>query len=66
MAKLKDRVALLLTGAIAAVFAWAFWSYSGEAGGFLLLEGTLVLLFVENYRLRQQLTKLGHPPKWKR
>jgi hypothetical protein len=52
--KVKDDAALLLAAVVCSIGAWAFWHFLGEAGFSVLLTGSVVLLIVDNIRLRRK------------
>jgi len=52
---MKDALALLITGAIASIFAWAFWHYAGTYGTEILSTIFLIALGLDNIRLRRKL-----------
>lgn len=53
---IKDGSLLLLAGLILSVVAWAFWRYLGENAFAVLMMITLAALWVDNRRLRRQLS----------
>lgn len=53
---IKDRSLLLLAGLILAAAAWAFWHYLGENAFAVLMTITLIALWIDNRRLRRQLS----------
>ncbi|TKC87670.1 hypothetical protein FAZ69_15355 [Trinickia terrae] len=60
---LADRFALVATAIVAAGFAWAVLHYAGQwyfSAGLVL---AIVLLFVENHRLKKRLRELGQKPR---
>jgi hypothetical protein len=52
--KLKDDAVPLLAAVVCSIGAWAFWHFLGEAGFSVLLAGSVVLLLVDNIRLRRK------------
>lgn len=52
---MKDALLLLVTGVAFSVFAWAFWHYLGNDAFGVLNTLFLVVLAVDNFRLRRQL-----------
>jgi hypothetical protein len=59
MNTLQDRFWLIIAGLIAAAAAAAaFWRFTGEWGGLILLSGTVINLSVDNNRLRKQIAQL--------
>jgi hypothetical protein len=59
MNKLADSTALLLTGLVAATFAWGFWYVTGAFGFDVLGAVTIIYLAFENRRLRRRLQQLS-------
>ena len=49
---MKDRFLLLLSAAVLALASWAFWHYFNEDALPIFLSGMLVLMAIDNYRLR--------------
>jgi hypothetical protein len=58
-----DRVALVASAIVAAGFAWAALHYAGQWYFSVGLVLAIVLLFVENHRLKERLRKLGEKPR---
>ncbi|KPZ12332.1 MULTISPECIES: hypothetical protein [Pseudomonas syringae group] len=55
---MKDSLALLATAIVMSFFAWLFWSSLGQDASTVLGTLMLVLLSIENYRLRRQVRAL--------
>ncbi|MBI6739159.1 hypothetical protein [Pseudomonas syringae] len=55
---MKDSLALLATGIVMAFFAWLFWSSLGQDAFAVFGALMLVVLALENYRLRRQVKAL--------
>ena len=53
---IKDRSLLLLAGLILAAAVWAFWHYLGENAFAVLITIALIALWIDNRRLRRQLS----------
>jgi hypothetical protein len=54
-----DRIALLLTAFACVLSAWAFYRYTGEWSGAIIMTAVIVGLFAENHRLRKLLAEHG-------
>ena len=54
-----DRIALILTAIACALGAWAFYRYTGQWAGPIIMTVVIVGLFVENHRLRKLLAAHG-------
>jgi len=54
-AKLRDDAALLGTAIVCSIGAWLYWHFLGQYAGDVLVTGVLVLLLVDNIRLRRKL-----------
>lgn len=52
---MKDRVALLITAIAMSALAWLYWHLTGKYAVGLLMPFLLVVLTVDNFRLRRQL-----------
>lgn len=52
---MKDAIALLLAGLVAAGAAWLFWHWLGEQGASVLLMLMLIVVSADNLRLRRLL-----------
>ena len=52
---MKDQVILLLSGIGVAALAWGFWHVLGNDGFNVIITVALVVLTVDNIRLRKQL-----------
>jgi ABC-type siderophore export system fused ATPase/permease subunit len=52
---MKDRLALILTGGVAAIVAAAFWRYLGQDAFSVLSIVAVLTLTADNVRLRRQL-----------
>ncbi|QCP53570.1 hypothetical protein FAZ95_31515 [Trinickia violacea] len=60
---LADKATLIATAIVAAGLAWAMLHYAGQwyfSAGLVL---AIVLLFVENHRLKRRLRELGQKPR---
>ncbi len=55
---MKDKLTLLVIGVVVAVLAWAFWHFLEQDAFFVLSALMLVVLSVDNRRLRKKLTKV--------
>ncbi|MDU8618912.1 hypothetical protein RYB67_10095 [Pseudomonas syringae] len=55
---MKDSLALLATGIVMAFFSWLFWSSPGQDAFAVFGALMLVVLALENYRLRRQVKAL--------
>ena len=55
---MKDRVMLLCTGIVCAVFAWASWHFVGLSMAVLVMALWLIVYAVDNYQLRRQVRSL--------
>lgn len=60
---LADRVALVATAIVTAGLAWAVLHYAGQGYFSVGLVLAIVLLFVENHRLKRRLRELGEKPR---
>jgi hypothetical protein len=54
-----DRIALLLAAVACAFGAWAFYRYTGEWSGAIIMTVVIFGLFAENHRLRKLLAEHG-------
>lgn len=54
---MRDSLSLLAAGVLFALFGWAFWHYLGPDALCTLVILTLVVVTVDNARLRRQLRK---------
>lgn len=52
---MKDSISLIFLATCMAVFAWFFWHFAGNAGINTILIIAVVVLIVDNIRLRRQL-----------
>ncbi|AMO98115.1 putative membrane protein [Collimonas arenae] len=52
---MKDHFQLLTGGALFAIIAWAFWHFLGNDAFSALSTIALLVLFVDNVRLRRKL-----------
>jgi len=52
--KLKDDAALLVAAILCSVGAWAFWHFLSNTGFTVLLTLAVVLLIVDDIRLRRK------------
>ena len=59
MNSILDRIALVLTAIACAFGAWAFYRYTGEWSGPIMMTIAIVGLFAENHRLRKLLAANG-------
>ncbi|CAN7200679.1 hypothetical protein LJR230_000508 [Trinickia sp. LjRoot230] len=59
MNRILDRIALILTASACALGAWAFYHYTGQWSGPIIMTVGIVGLFVENHRLRKLLAEHG-------
>lgn len=57
---MKDALLLLATGIIGALLASVFWHYLGSNGFGVLNSLLIVVLVVDNIRLRRQLRAKSH------
>ncbi|KTB71837.1 hypothetical protein [Pseudomonas syringae] len=55
---MKDSIALLATAVVMAFLAWLFWSSLGQDAFAVLGALMVVVLFVDNARLRRQVKAL--------
>ncbi|WP_024673045.1 hypothetical protein [Pseudomonas syringae] len=55
---MKDSIALLATAVVMALLAWLFWSSLGQDAFAVLGALMVVVLFVDNARLRRQVKAL--------
>ncbi|MBD8184997.1 MULTISPECIES: hypothetical protein [Pseudomonas] len=55
---MKDSIALLATAVVMAVLAWLFWAGLGEDAFGALSVVMMVILAVDNFRLRRQVKAL--------
>ncbi|KPC25212.1 Uncharacterized protein ABJ99_2359 [Pseudomonas syringae pv. cilantro] len=55
---MKDSIALLATAVAMAFFAWLFWSSLGQDAFAVLGTLMVVVLTVDNFRLRRQVKAL--------
>ncbi|MGV2290137.1 hypothetical protein AAHK20_15590 [Trinickia sp. YCB016] len=60
---LADKAALIATAIVAAGLAWAALHYAGQWYFSVGLALVIVLLFVENHRLKRRLRELGEKPR---
>jgi hypothetical protein len=52
---MKDNLILLLPASAFALVAWAFWHFFGENGFSVISTLALIVLFIDNLRLRRKL-----------
>lgn len=52
---MRDTALLLLAGALCSAFAWAFWHYIGNYAFSAMSIFVIVILGVDNARLRKQI-----------
>lgn len=62
---MRDAVALIVTGVIAAGLAWTFWHFGGDNAYAIFATIAIVLLSAECRRLRRAVRNLGGDPGWK-
>jgi len=53
--RMKDDLLLLITALIVAQIAWAFWHFLGESAFSVVSTLALLILTVDNFRLRRKL-----------
>ena len=51
---MKDSIALLIAGAVAAGLSWAFWHYAGQDAFWVFSTVVIVALWLDNMRLRRE------------
>ncbi len=66
MNQILDRVALILAAIACALGAWAFYHYTGQWSGPIIMTIVIVSLFAENHRLRKLLAANGIEPRPRR
>jgi len=54
---MKDAIALLAAGILFSLFSWVFWHYLGSEAPAVIVTVVLVIVMVDNARLRRQLRK---------
>ncbi|UPU35915.1 hypothetical protein M1B72_21135 [Geomonas paludis] len=52
---MKDNIILLVTAAIAALLAWAFWRFLGQHAFSVISTLALLIVTADNLRLRRKL-----------
>ena len=52
---MKDQILLLITGSVVAIISWVFWYFLGEASFIVFTIIVMLVLSVDNMRLRRKL-----------
>ena len=56
---MKDRLLLLLSAALVSLTSWAFWHYFDEDAMPVFLSGMLLLMALDNHRLRRTIKQMN-------